>query len=261
MLKEYILGIVENRYVLMSLIQRDLQMKYRRSKLGVAWSILMPLGLALIVGTVYGILFSANPIEFIPMLFSSINPWGFMSNTADSGTVAFIGSEGYIKQSPVNVQIFPLQIASVNLINLLYSILAFFAIYLFLQPQKFGPIMLMTIPGLIIMFIFALGLANISSIITLFLRDFQQLQGLVLQGLFYATPIIFSPKMLAERGWSIIYEVNPFYYMLEVVRVPMQGNGLPSLRVYCISIIIAVSVFSFSVYILMKHKVSVPYQL
>lgn len=261
MLSEYIKGIKEHRYILMSLVSRDLIAKYRKSKLGVLWSMLMPLGLALIVGTVYSILFGADPKEFIPMLFAGLNPWLFMSGTADGGTMAFICAEGYIKQSTVSAQIFPLRITLANFFNLLFSVLAYFCIYLFLRPDNFGPTMLMCIPGLLIMFLFVLGLANITSVVTLYLRDFQPLQSLIFQGLFYATPIIYPAERLAEKGFAIIYQVNPFYYMLEVVRTPMLGTGLPPLSTYLIAIALAAASFTAGLIVIMKNRKVVAFKL
>lgn len=261
MFKEYIKGIYQHRFILGSLIKRDLQMKYRRSKLGVAWSILTPLGLVLIVGTVYSIIFGSDPKVFIPALFAGLNPWLFMSGTADGATFAFLSAEGYIKQSTVAAQIFPLRTTLVNFVNLLYSVLAFFAIYLFLQPDCFGPKMLLCIPGLVIMFIFVLGLANINSVITLSLRDFQPLLGLVFQGLFYATPIIFPAKMLADKGFAFIYEINPFYYMLEVVRLPMLGESLPDLKTYVIALVMAFTTLVVGILVVMRAKKTVAYKL
>lgn len=260
-LVEYCKGILQHKYILSSLVSRDLISKYRKSKLGVLWSILTPLGLVLIVGAVYSIIFGADPKEFIPSLFAGLNPWLFMSGTADAATFAFIAAEGYIKQSTVAAQVFPLRTTLVNFFNLLYSILAFFCIYLFLQPDNFGPKMLLCIPGLIIMFLFTLGLANITSIVTLFLRDFQPLQSLVFQGLFYATPIIFPASMLAEKGFAIIYQINPFYYMLEVVRTPMLGVALPSITTYIVAITMATVTFLTGIGVMMKNKSTVVFKL
>lgn len=258
---QYFKGIWTNRYILASLVQRDLQMKYRRSKLGVAWSILTPLGLAVIVGTVYAILFGTSPRELIPLIFASINPWIFMSGTADGATMAFPAAEGYIKQSTVASQIFPLRSTLVNFVTLLYSVLTFFGIYLLIEPNRFGPRMLLCIPGLIIMFLFTLGMANLTSVINLHLRDFAPFQSLIFQGLFYATPIIYDAQILAEKGFSIVYEVNPFYYMLEVVRKPMLGGALPDMRTYLISGVVAVAFFFAGVRVQMKAQKAIPYML
>ncbi len=261
MFQDYFKGIYRYRHILSSLIKRELQMKYRRSKLGVAWSIVTPLGLAIIVGFVYSLLFSADPKAFIPMLFAGLNPWLFMSGTADGATGAFLSAEGYIKQSTVSAQIFPVRVTLVNLVNLLYSIVAFFAIYLFLKPEKFSPEMLGFIPGLLIMTIFALGIANITSVINLSIRDYQPLQSLLIQGLFYATPIIFPAEVLKEKGFAMVYQLNPFYYMLEIVRRPMLGDGFPSWKIYLVAAIIAILIFALGIIVIMRAKKTLAYKL
>ena len=261
MIKQYFSGIWNDRYILWNLVNKDLQLKYRRSVLGVAWSILTPLGLVLIIGCVYSIIFGTNPREFIPLLFAGLNPWLFISGSAEGGTFAFLSAEGYLKQTTVHAQIFPIRSTMVAFINLLYSVLAFFTIYLFLQPDSFGSKMLMVFPGLLIIFVFSLAWANISAVINLNIRDYQPLQSLILQGLFYATPIIFPAEMLKEKGFEFIYQINPIYYMLEVVRKPMLGNELPELKVYLIAILIAVITFIVSIVLVMKQKKNIAFKL
>ena len=75
-----------------------------------------------------------------------------------------------------------------------------------------------SIPGfwLALMFLFSLGLSNLAASINLFIRDYQPMQSLIFQGLFYATPIIFPASMLEEKGFSYVYKLNPFYYLLEI---------------------------------------------
>ena len=236
-------------------------MKYRKSKLGVLWAILMPLGLSIVIGVVYSIVFATDPAEFIPLIFAGLNPWIFMSGTADGGTMAFVGAEGYLKQTGVNAQIFPLRVVLVNFINLLYAIFAFYAIYLFLQPEQFGPEMLQMIPGLLIMFVFSWALANIAASVNLVLRDFQPMQSLLFQGLFYATPIIFPAERLKEQGFEIIYKVNPFYYILEIVKTPMQGQPVQDMTIYIIAVAITIVLFVIGVFAVMKSKKGIAFKL
>lgn len=254
MIINYLKGIWKDRYVLWSLVNRDLQMKYKKSVLGVAWSIITPLSLVLIIGTVYSIIFGADPKTFIPLLFAGLNPWLFISGAADGGTISYITAEGYLKQTTVCPQIFPLRGVLVGFINLLYSITAFFSVYLFLQPNLFGLKMILVFPGLIILFLFSLSLANIASVMNLHIRDYQPLQSLVLQGLFYATPVIYQASMLKEKGFSFLYQLNPFYYILEVVRTPMLGDNIPSLNVYLIAISITFILLVFSIRMVIKNN-------
>ena len=231
-LKDYCKGIWKDRYVLFSLVKQDLQMKYNRSVLGVAWQIITPLGLSIIIGTVYSIIYGVSPVEFIPILFSGLNPWQFISGCADGGTYAYISAEGYLKQTQVSPQIFPIRVAMVAFVNLLYSMGAFFVVYIFLRPEMFCFKMLTIIPGLIIIFIAGVALANMSSAVTVNLRDWQPLQSLLLQGIFYLTPIIYLTSMLDDKGYSLVYKLNPFYYFIDVVRSPALGDKIGNATYY-----------------------------
>lgn len=250
--KSYFQGLWRNRYVLASLVKQDLQMKYNRSALGVAWSVITPLGLSLIIGLIYSVIFNTDPRTFVPLLFAGLNPWTFISGSADGGTLSFITAEGYIKQTNVSAQIFPLRGVTVGFINLLYGIIAFFSLYLFLAPNKFSPTMLMIFPGLVILFLSGIAFANFSSVINLHFRDYQPLQSLLLQGLFYVTPIIYTTDMLDSKGFSLIYKLNPFYYLIDVVRTPMLGNGIPGLETYIIAIVITIILLLLSIVLVMR---------
>ena len=113
--------------------------------------------------------------------------------------------------------------------------------------------MLAAVPGFVVLFFAGVALANISAVINLHLRDFRPLQSLVLQGLFYATPIIYEADMLRQKGFSFVYEVNPFYYFIEIVRTPMLGNEIPSLQVYIVAIVITGLLFLISIKMVMKN--------
>ncbi|SDB63058.1 ABC transporter permease [Butyrivibrio sp. INlla16] len=225
-LKSYFSGIYKDRYVLSSLVKQDLHMKYNRSILGVAWQLITPLGLSIIIGGIYSIIYGMDASTLIPVLFSGLNPWLFLSASADGGTGAYINAEGYLKQTQVSPQIFPIRVVLVAFVNLIYSMAAFFLVYLVLSPSSFGIQMLMFIPGMLIILIAGMTLANISSAITVSFRDFQPLQSLVLQGLFYITPIIYTTSMMDDKGFSIVYRINPFYYFINVVRAPALGTTL-----------------------------------
>lgn len=251
-IRNYFRGIWENKYVLVNIVRQDLQTRYNRSILGVAWSVITPLGLSIIIGLIYSVIFATDARTLLPYLLAGLNPWNFITGSADGGTRSYLSAEGYIKQTTVAAQIFPLRVVVVGFVNLLYSIIAFFAIYLFFAPNNFNPKMLMVFPGLVIIFWGGVGLANISSVINLYLRDYQPFQSLILQGLFYVTPILFSAEIFAQSGYSIVYKLNPFYYYLEVVRAPMLGNYIPEAQIYFVAVVMTLILMFISIVMVMK---------
>lgn len=252
LLIKYFKNFWKSRYILESLVQKDLKNRYRKSFLGVAWSVLTPLGMVLIIGTVYSIIWGQDPKVFIPRLFTGLTPWLFITGSAESGAMCFATGEGYIKQTMTDIEIFPLRSTSVAFVNFIYSAISFFVVYIFLALDKFSIKMLMVIPGMIILFTFGAGIATIAGVINTYVRDYQPLQSLILQGMFYGTPIIYPAEMLADKGYSLIYLLNPFYYIIEVVRAPMVGGPLPSINIYIIAACIALIVALIGIYLISK---------
>lgn len=249
---DYFKNVYKSRHILKSLADKDIKNKYRKSFLGVAWSIMTPLGMVLIIGTVYSIIWGQPPQVFIPILFTGLTPWIFLTGSAEGGAICFASAEGYIKQTMTDIEIFPLRSTLVALVNFLYSAAAFFVVYLFLAPEKYSINMLMVLPGLVILFIFGAGFATIAGVINTHVRDYQPLQSLVLQGLFYATPIIYPAELVKAKGYALIYLLNPFYYMIEVIRAPMVGGPIPSLHTYITAIAISLTIALIGIYLIRK---------
>ena len=225
MIASYFSHIWKDRYVLWELTTKALSIKYKRSMLGMAWSVLVPLGLASIIGCVYGVLFGVPPRTFLPILFSGLNVWILILGCADGGTQAFLAAEGYLKQTLVNI-----------------------------GTEFFSVKMLLFFPGCIVLFVFLLAVSNITAIFNLIARDYQPFQSIILQGVFYATPIIYLPSMLEEKGYAFIYKLNPFYYFISIIRTPLLGKEIAPLSEYIIATSIAFILFGFSIWLVMREK-------
>lgn len=236
---KYFSNFYKGRYILYSLVKQDLKNRYRNSILGMAWTFLTPLGLVLVIGSVYSVVFSLPMKEFVPYLFSGILPWLYLSNCAEGGTAAYLNAQGYIKQTQAPIEIFPARVALGAFVNLIFSIIAYFVIYAFISPENFSFNMFFIIPAIFIWIVVGIGWATIAAVVNLYLRDFQPLQSLVLQALFYVTPIIYQTEALKAKNVAWIYLSNPIYYLMEILRRPMLGDQIPPLNYWMISIVFA----------------------
>ena len=73
--------------------------------------------------------------------------------------------------------------------------------------------------------------------------------------------MIYQPEMLAARGYALFYELNPFYYLIEIVRTPMQGKPLPEGKMYLIAVTLAFVVFFTSIFAVMRQKSKIAMKL
>ncbi|GAB2669990.1 ABC transporter permease [Paenibacillus thermoaerophilus] len=244
--------IYNSRYILLSLVRQDLKNKYRNSVLGIGWSLLSPLGLVLIIGTVFSQVLGQPLDEFLPFLFSGLIPWIFIVSCADGGTGAFISAEGYIKQTQTPLEVFPVRVTLGAFVNLLFSLSALLIMYLFLWIDRFSVVMLFIPISLFIWLLFGVALSIMSSIINTYFRDFAPLQSLLLQGFFYATPIMFPADILKKGNAEWVYIWNPIYYLIEIIRKPLLGTQIPPLETWLIAIGFVVFLFSVSIAVLSR---------
>lgn len=220
----YLQKIIKNRHLIAALVRQDMLSRYRRSKLGILWSVLMPLGVSLIIGMVYSVLWQIPIAYFLPFLFSGLTPWNFISECCNTGSYAYISAEGYIRQLPVDLEIFPVRVAFVSLTNFGFSLLAFFTMVLLINPGLITFQLFLLIPATVLFFIFGVGLSTVAATAQVYFRDYAPMQSLVLQALFYVTPILYSPDMLESRGLSWVFQANPLYYFLQIMRNALLGD-------------------------------------
>lgn len=256
----YIRKIIKNRYIIAALVQQDMLSRYRRSILGMLWSVLMPLGTSLIIGAVYSVLWQSDITDFLPFLFSGLTTWNYVSECLNAGTVAYIGAEGYIKQLPVDIEIFPIRVAFVSLTNLCFSLIAFFAMLLIVNPSLITLNTLLVIPAILILMVFGVGMATITATAQVYMRDYSPLQSLILQALFYISPIIYQPAMLSEKGFGFVYEFNPFYYYIQIMRDALIGQ-MPQMKIWLIALGISLAVLAFAIYLSKRTRRNIVFRL
>lgn len=234
---DYVKKIWDARYFWSHLALADLRAKFRRSTLGLVWSILNPLFMTLLLTFIMGVIFHSPLGAYAPYVFSGLITWEFIVVSAVMGCSAFIGAEGYIKQFKHPLAIYPLRNILVALVN---YILAFAGLLLWIaiwKPSNFGfPTftLLFTLPLLALTI---WPLAIITAFINTKFRDFSQLLVIALQAIWYASPVFFEPKMFKGAGLSFMVDYNPVYHILNLIRAPLLYGQYPSWRnIVCILI-------------------------
>jgi len=216
--------LYRRRHIILALTKQDIVVRYNRSMLGILWALISPLMLAVIVGFVYGKLFNTDFKSFFPYFFSGLITWIFVSGCANAGTTAFLIAEGYIKQINLDVEIFPLRVALSTFFHYLMAIFAYYVVALFCFPEIFTRNIWLILPCMLLLLWISSSITVIAAFLNTYFRDYTHLQSIVLQIVFYVTPIIYQPSMLADRGASYIFEYNPFYYMINIMRAPLLGQ-------------------------------------
>lgn len=257
----YIKNIFESRYIIKSFVKQDLKARYRGSFMGMLWAILTPLGMTLIIAAVYSTLWKSDIHYFVPYLFSGLTPWTFLTSCGDGGAYSYTNAEGYIKQLPIKVEIFPVRVASVAFVNnLLFGCIAYFMVLVVLSPSMLSVWTLMTIPALLLFYLFGVSLATIAASIQVYFHDYAPMQSLVFQALFYVTPILYDYNMMKDMGMAAIYELNPFFYLIQIMRDALMGNA-PNGSLWRMAICVALVVFFIAQLVFYRTRKKIVFRL
>ena len=236
------LGMLRNvwtlRHFWLALAQHDLRERYRRSILGVGWSLVKPAGMTLILTLVFSNVFQIAVADYAPFLFLGIITWQFLNESIVQGCNSFRLGSTYLRVRPVPIAIFPLRVvlsAGVHaLIGLGGAMLLIWYLKGFADPFA----LLALAPTIVVLALTGWSLACICGILHTLFSDTQQIAEITLQGLFYATPVIYLPESLCPSGWLYwLVECNPFASFLELIRRPLLQGELPSVHAVVVALI------------------------
>jgi ABC-type polysaccharide/polyol phosphate export permease len=225
-----------------SLVVNDLQLRYRRSALGVGWSLLHPLAYAVVLGAAFHEIFHQPIREYLPYLLCGLACWGFLTGAATDGCSTYINAENYIRQHPLPLAVYPLRTALGAMIHFLIALALVGVLKLALQGMARPPEPFSLTLGVLLVFLFGWSVAVLAAYVNVAFRDTQHLLGIVLQIWFYLSPIIYPAQSLASTRFGWVVAFNPLTPFLDVVRVPMLEGRPPSLACYGAALAIVAAV-------------------
>jgi lipopolysaccharide transport system permease protein len=207
---------------------QDIRQSYRRSVFGQLW---ITIGMAVTIGAigiVFGTIF-ATPLEiFLPYLASGLIMWALIAGILNDGNMAFIASEGMIKQLPLPKIVYIVRIVWRNLIVSAHNVVIFPIVIWIVGGGTSWAILLWPL-GVVGAVLSLSGLALIFAIVAARYRDLPQIVNAALTVGFYITPVIWIKESLGDNELvNLIVSLNPLYHILQVARLPMIGQ-LPSL--------------------------------
>lgn len=216
---QFFKSIVLSRKILWNLAKNDLKERYSGSVLGLAWAIVQPLFTICIMWFVFSFGFRAVPIDDVPFILwlsAGMIPWFFMSEAFITTANCIVEKSYLVKKIVFNITMLPL----VKIVSLLFVHL-FFVALLVLMFGIYGYYPNMMYLQLIY-YVFAaacliLALSYITSSIVVFSKDFGQLIGIVVQFLFWATPIFWNLTLI-PTGYRWIFKLNPCWYIVNGYR-------------------------------------------
>lgn len=231
----YFLNIWRARYFWTHLSLSDLRSRWRRSFFGILWTILQPLGMTLLIAIVFGRIFNVEIREYAPYILSGMIVWEFMTGTALGGALAFVQADAYIKQYQHPLAIYTLRTVLTNVIAFSVASLSLVIWVLVAMPQNFGWSWLAALSIFPVLALIAWPMATFLAYIATRFRDLPHAMGLMLQAIWFVSPIYFEAKVFRDAGLHWLVDYNPIYHFLELVRAPLLQGEWPTSQNYLVS--------------------------
>jgi ABC-type polysaccharide/polyol phosphate export permease len=231
----YLRNVWRLRYFWMALVRNDLRNRYRRSIIGLGWSLLHPIAMTTVLCLVFAGLFHADIKVYGPYLLSGLVTWTYISAAIKDGCNCYFQGEAYIRQYPAPLAIYALRTVLGAGFHFLLGLVVVVALVWIMQGSPQLAALPAMLPALLLLFVFGWALAVCMGIINVMFQDTQHLTDVVLQILFYTTPILIYADLMRERNMGWLLWANPLASFIELVRQPMVDGCCPPLANFAIA--------------------------
>jgi ABC-2 type transport system permease protein len=223
---EELVDIFRYRDLIFQLVRRDMVARYKRSMLGIAWTMLQPLGMMIVMTIVFSQLF--NRVDgYAAYVLGGLMPWIFFSQTTTSAIQQSVWGGTLMRRIYVPYTAFPAAAIGTGIVNLLLSMIPLLAMTLIVGRPIRWTILFLPIP-VILLAAFTLGVGLLLSSLAVRFPDIAEMYQIVLQAWMYLTPIVYPADILPEAIRKLQL-LNPMYYLILLFRVPIYDGVLPSL--------------------------------
>lgn len=251
-MSKYIKNFIKFQPLLSELVARDIKIKYRRSVLGVLWTLLNPLFMMIILSVVFSSIFKFDIENFPLYVLSGQVIFNFFNDATTNSMSAIIGSASLIKKVYVPKYLFVLSRVFSSFINLMASYTALILMMLVMRVELSWKVIFSFIPMLLLV-VFSLGVGLILAALTVKFRDIMHLYSVFTTGLMYLTPVIY-PMSILPNGIKRIVLLNPLTNFLQMFRDVMFNASYLKLTDLLIGVLEATIALVVGVYVFYKNQ-------
>lgn len=234
---EELLELFRYRNLVLQTVRRNIVVRYKRSVLGIAWTMLNPLGTTLILTFVFSGVFG-GPSSYAVYVLSGLICWTFFSQATNDAMHNLIWGGVLLKRIYIPRTVFAVSSVATGLVNMALALVPLLFIMLVTSVTPHWSMLILPVPALFLA-MFALGVGLFLSAIAIYFADVTEMYTILLTAWFYLSPVIYMKEFLPE-DYAWIVQLNPMYYLINLFRAPIYEARVPSLQEFLVSGAIAV---------------------
>ncbi|MGH7424980.1 MAG: ABC transporter permease [Candidatus Methylomirabilales bacterium] len=236
--------VVAYRELLISLIRRELKVRYKNSALGFVWSMLNPLLYLAIFSIVLGVFLRAGLPWFPFYLLSGLLAWNLLAASLTASAGSIVGNASLVTKVYFPREILPLSAIGAAFYNFLLQLVVLVSAMALFGYQRFWDAGILILPlALLVQILFIIGLAFLVASLNVYFRDVQYLLELVLLAWFWMTPIVYASAWVADRlqRFDLLYSAyfaNPMNIIVIGYQRALYSQVSPPTREGAVSVLI-----------------------
>lgn len=204
------------------LVSRAIRTDYLENLTGFAWLVIQPLLLLAVYSFVFTTIFKARvpdsgDIGFMPYLAVAFWPWTAFSESVLRASNSISANAALIGKVAVPSEMIPLSTVTATFLMHMAGYVAVLLVIQLMGTPIFWPGLLLALPLLFLMFLFAAGLALLISALQVFVRDVAQILPPLMTFWFFTTPILYSSSVLPDK-FALVMKLNPMTWFVERLR-------------------------------------------
>ncbi len=232
----------QHQFLFEELVKRDFKKKYKRTILGMGWSMLSPLLMLLVMKVVFEQFFGRTVDHYTTYLFCGLLTFNWFSESTNGGMRCLFANAGIFTKVNVPKYLFLFSINIQVLLNFALTLLVFFAFCAIDHVPFTWRFLLLAYPVATLL-LFNLGVGMALSALFIFFRDIDYLWSVALQLLMYGSAIFYTVDRMSP-GMQLVFAMNPVYRHIAYIREIVLAGTIPSLGTHLALFGFAVAAFA-----------------
>ncbi len=214
------------RDLLQLLVANSIKTRYKRSVLGVLWTLLNPLLTTIVLTVALSQLFRFQIENYPVYLLSGLVAWNFFSQTVTEVMSTLVWGSHLMKRIYVPHAIFPVSVVGNGLVNLFLALIPLFVIMLFVHQPLHWTLGLLPL-AVLLLTLFTTGISLLLATLAVYFVDLVEMVKILLMAWFYLTPIIYPLEAVPPK-YAWVLKLNPMSYLIEIFRGLIYNGTIPS---------------------------------
>ncbi len=240
-------------FLFSELVKRDFNKRYKRSVLGILWSMLAPLFQLLVMSFVFKRVFGHSMAHFTIYLFAGQLMFNFFKEATNNGISSIISNAGIITKVTVPKYLFLISKVMAASINFVLTLGIFF-VFVALDRISFTWKFIMLIYPIGCLFILIIGTGLILSAMYVFFKDIQYLYDIFTLALMYFSAIFYDVSIFSGSRMEKLLYINPIFVYINYVRQIVLFDQIPSLTYHLYSLVYALVILRIGTWMYKKYN-------